>query len=79
MKTVTKHNDGGLFSDGPSRRRRRQQRRRARKARRPGMFEQFRDERQQHRENASPARRVAGTVIPVAHLAYLLRLSRPED
>lgn len=28
MKTITKYKDGGLFSDGPSRRRRRKKRRR---------------------------------------------------
>jgi len=52
---------------------RRQSRRKERQARRPGIFAQLKDERQQHRQNAGPLRRIAGTVIPAAHLTYLLK------
>lgn len=39
----------------------------------PGMFEQFKEERAQHKQNATPARKAAGIVIPALHTAYLLK------
>lgn len=43
----------------------------------PGMFEQFKEERRQHKENATPLRKALG-IVPAAHAAYLLKDLKPK-
>lgn len=43
----------------------------------PGIIQQIREERQQHKENATPFRKALG-IVPALHAAYLLKDLNPK-
>tara|TARA_B100000963_G_scaffold44223_2_gene32984 strand:- start:8979 stop:9218 length:240 start_codon:yes stop_codon:yes gene_type:complete len=63
--------NNGTNTRKQNRKAKRKARKAARQAKRPGMFAQFKDERQQHRQNASPLRKAAG-VIPAIQAGSIL-------
>jgi hypothetical protein len=71
MGYKVKKANNGTNTGKEKRKAKRDARKAKRQANRPGMLAQFRDERQQHRNNASTARKVAG-VIPAIQAGVMV-------